>query len=452
MALLHLAADWARRRGRRLLTVTVDHGLNPDSPTWGQTCRCACEALGVDWIERRWEGDKPATGLTAAARAARHGLIAETAHEAGAKVVLLAHTADDIAESDWMRAQGTTLGALREWSPSPVWPQGRGLMLLRPLLGERREDLRTFLTARGAGWVEDPSNADVRFGRSRARAALNPLPAGDGLRLAEHSEASSRKGEGLALPVGPGQVNTSPLAASRRPLDRAKADRLTALGRSSPLPLGEGFAVGRAVSERVLAATLVCVSGTSQPPRGDRLEPLAVRIAAGEDFIATLSGARIVAQAGAVLIGREPGDLRRRQVPDVQLEPGRAAVWDGRYELTTSESGWTVTSAQGRLAALSDADRAILKTAPGWARPALPVLIRDDRPAPVLAWRAAEVLALAPRRLDLALSALGMGETTQESDLFRPVHGEMPPTDLFSRPDHQAARVLDAAPRDRGPK
>ncbi|WP_292154799.1 ATP-binding protein, partial [Brevundimonas sp.] len=65
MALLHIAADWASRNGRRLLAVTVDHGLNPDSPRWSEACRCACEALNVAWTERRWTGDKPSTGLPA---------------------------------------------------------------------------------------------------------------------------------------------------------------------------------------------------------------------------------------------------------------------------------------------------------------------------------------------------------------------------------------------------
>ena len=444
MALLHLAADWAKGRGRRLIAVTVDHGLSPESPAWGQTCRRACEALDVEWMERRWEGDKPATGLTAAARKARHALLAEAAREAGAKVVLMAHTADDVAESDWMRERGTTLGSLRDWSPSPSWPQGRGLMLLRPVLDERRGDLRAYLTAKGAGWIEDPGNADPRFGRSRARAALIPLPGGEGLRLAERSEAQSRKGEGLAAPVGPGQARPSPF--------RASSDRQPALGRSSPLPTGEGFSLGRDVPRAVLAAAIVCAGGGDQPPRGERLEQLASRIGAGEDFTATLAGARIVAEGEKVLLGREPGDLQRHPVPDVQLEPDRPAVWDGRYEITASEPGWTVTAAAGRMGGLSDADRALLKTATAWARGALPVLIRDDGSAPVLAWRGAEVVALGPRRLDLALSALGLGETTQEADLFRPVHGETPPTDLFSRQDHQAAPVPDAAPRDRGPK
>ncbi|CAN5252843.1 tRNA lysidine(34) synthetase TilS [soil metagenome] len=424
MALLHIAADWARRRGRRLLAVTVDHGLNPDSPRWSETCRRVCANLGVDWIERRWGGDKPATGLTAAARAARHALIADAAREAGARVVLLAHTADDIAESDWMRAQGSTLGRLREWAPSPAWPQGRGLMLLRPRLDERREVLRGWLTGRGVEWIEDPGNRDPRFGRSRARSFLSGLPAGE-------ARSPVETNEGLSCPQN----------SERQPLTLSHESDRFALACSSPLPLGEGFRMGRSISKTGLASARVCAGGASQPPRGERLTQLADRLASGDDFTATLFGARIVADGESVVIGREPGDFRRRATPDVRLEPGAPAVWDGRYELTATGPGWTVTSANGRLAALSDADRAILRGVPPWARGAMPVLIRDDGTAPVLAWRRAEVRALAPRRLELALSALGMGETTQESHLFRPVHGETPPTDLFSRPDHEPARV-----------
>ena len=114
MALLSIASRWAREHGRRLVVITVDHGLNPASPGWSRLCARAAPAAGADWIERRWEGVKPATGLTAAARSARHALIADAAREAGARVILLAHTADDIAEADWMREHGSTLGRLRE--------------------------------------------------------------------------------------------------------------------------------------------------------------------------------------------------------------------------------------------------------------------------------------------------------------------------------------------------
>ena len=416
MALLEIAAMWAKGAGRRLLAITVDHRLNPDSADWSRRCQATARALGADWVERRWEGEKPGTGLPAAARRARHGLIADAAREAGARVVLFAHTADDIAESDWMRERGSTLGRLKEWSPSPAWPEGRGLMLLRPMLDERREILREWLREAGRDWIEDPGNAG--FGRGRARAALNPLPGGEGLRLAERSDASSAE-----------RVRGSLRRLAPTPHPFAQERRL-AVVRSSPLPLGEGIEIDRSIDAAELAAVLLCASGAEVPPRGDQLETLAVRLTSGDDFAATLAGARVEASGETVILGREAGEMRRRPVADIALQPGLPAVWDGRYEINVDTPGWTVTAARDRLNALSKADRAIVNTVPSWARAALPVLIRDGGDAPVLAWREGGVRALAPRRLALALAGL-LGETTQESDLAGTIHGETPPPDLF---------------------
>ena len=440
MALLGLTAAWAARAGRRVVAITVDHGLSPDSSAWSGLCERAARAVGADWVERRWNGEKPITGIPAAARAARHALIAEAARAAGARVVLFAHTADDIAESEWMRARGSTLGTLREWSPSPAWPEGRGLMLLRPLLEEAREGLRDWLRTQGQGWIEDPGNEDSRFGRTRARQFLNPLPLGEGLRLAERSDAPSRKGEGLnphreALAPHPFAQGRSQAIVRSSP----SSDRM----RSFLHPLGEGFAIERLAVKADLAATLLCASGGITPPRGERLARLSARLASGDDFIATLAGARIEARSDRVVTGREPGELRRRPPADVSLTPGVPAVWDGRYEVVTAAPGLTVTAAAGRLARLSAADRQIVSAVPGWARGALPVLIRDDGTAPVLAWRQATVRALGPRRL-----ALTLGETTHERDLDRSIHGETPPTDLFSIKElHKGGP--DGRPRDR---
>jgi tRNA(Ile)-lysidine synthase len=397
MALLHLAADWARARGRRLLALTVDHNLNSMSADWTRFAGEAARALGADWRGLNWDAALAGPGLTARARAARHGLIAEAARAAGARVVLLAHTLDDAAEADWMRARGSTLGRVREWSPSPVWPQGRGLMLLRPLLDERREVLREALQARGATWIEDPANADERFGRSRARAALR----GD----------VAREPHCPALPARSLRVH--------------------------PPHGGEGEAgafvwagvldISREASASALAAALLCAGGGAIPPRGERLERLRAKLAAGEDFAAGLAGARLEAEGASGRLMREPGEMKRRPPEPVALTPGVAAVWDGRFEITTDTPGWWVEAAAGRLASLPEADRRVAAGLPAAARGGLPVLVRDGGDGPILAWRGAEVRALGARRLRLAL-----GETTQEADLFHRMHGETPPTDLFS--------------------
>ncbi|MDQ3124553.1 MAG: PP-loop family protein, partial [Pseudomonadota bacterium] len=303
-------------------------------------------------------------------------------------VVLFAHTADDIAEGEVMRAEGSTLGRLRDWSPSPAWPEGRGLMLLRPMLGAGRREVRDWLAGQGADWIDDPGNEDARFARSRARQALTEQPT---------------------------------LTLSR------KDDRF-ALVRSSPLPMGErSISVDRDTDPHTLAATLVCAGGGDRLPRGDRLDAIHARLQSGEDFTATLCGARIEASDDQVLVTREAGEFLRRPRPPLPLSPGVETVWDGRWAITVDSPGWFVAPAAGRMSGLSDADRAVLKGLPPAARGSMPVLIRNDATAPVLAGRAGTAMSLVEERLALALDRM-----THERDLGGAIHGASPRNHLFS--------------------
>ncbi len=384
VALLTLAVDWARAHGRRVLALTVDHGLNPESRDWSRRCETVARAGGADWRELRWTGDKPAAGIPAAARSARHALLADAARAAGAAVILVGHTADDVAESDLIRAEGTPIGRLREWAPSPAWPEGRGLMLLRPLLVERRAALRDLLRARGLDWIEDPANEDLRFARSRARAALaGRLPPAD-----------------------------NPAGGFRRPWTWRAL-------------WSGGFEIDREITPDFVAAVAVSAAGTATLPRAAAASRLRNRLAAAGEFQATLAGAKFSTWGGIALVGREAGEQRRGGLVALRLDAGRPAVWDGRFEITLQKGDATVMAASGRLARLDAADQLAARVRPGHRR-ALPVLVRDDGSAPVLAWREAEVVTLAPRRLSLAA-----GETTHERDLSKSVDGERPPADLF---------------------
>ena len=143
------------------MALCVDHQLQGASGDWTRFAAGAAASQGAQFRALAWTGDKPRTGLPAAARAARHALIAEAARNAGAGVALFAHTRDDVAEAALMRAEGTSLGRLRAWAPSPAWPQGRGVFVLRPLLEVARSELRELLRARGLGWIEDPAGAEA---------------------------------------------------------------------------------------------------------------------------------------------------------------------------------------------------------------------------------------------------------------------------------------------------
>jgi tRNA(Ile)-lysidine synthase len=322
-----------------------------------------------------------------------------------------------------MRAEGSTLGRLRDWSPSPAWPEGRGLMLLRPMLGAGRAEVRDWLKGQGADWIEDPGNDDLKFARSRARASLLPLGGGG-----SHREAATGGPEGR-MRVGPASGEAAPGQSTHT---HSRKDDDCAAVRSSPLPSGEGsLTVSRDVDIHTLAAVLVSVGGGDQLPRGDRLSAILSRLQSGEDFTATLCGARIEARGDQGLVTREAGEFARRPLPPLPLPVGVETVWDGRWAITVDSSGWSVVPAAGRMVGLPDADRAVLKALPPALRGSMPVLIRNDATAPVLAGRAGKVVALVEERLALSLDRM-----THERDLGVAIHGVSPRNHLFSDAHH----------------
>jgi tRNA(Ile)-lysidine synthase len=302
LALLLAAADWAARADRRLIVLTVDHRLRPESAAWTEACAARAERLGLAFRGLAWSGDKPAAGLPAAARAARHALLADAAREAGARVILLGHTADDVLEARLMRASGSTTPEPREWSPSPAWPQGRGIFLLRPLLGVRRADIRAWLAARGERWIDDPGNEDAAYARPRARQAL---------------------AAGATPPVAEPAASSAALALTARPDGEAgfEMDRPT-LRAAAP-----------EARARFAAAACLCAAGTTRPPDRAKAQRLAALLAGGESFAVTLAGARIEADGEIVRFRREPGEAARGGLAPIRLGSGETGVWDGRFEV-----------------------------------------------------------------------------------------------------------------------
>src|SRR5207302_567850 len=85
-ALMALASRWrqARADGPELIAATVDHGLRPGSRAEAEAVGALARRFGVAHELLTWKGDKPATGIEAAAREARYRLLASLAQCRGA--------------------------------------------------------------------------------------------------------------------------------------------------------------------------------------------------------------------------------------------------------------------------------------------------------------------------------------------------------------------------------
>ena len=104
-----------------------------------------------------------------AGRRARHEFFAKLVAEGKVDIVAVAHTADDQAETVLVHIlRGTGLAGLAGIHP-------RTECVVRPLLGVRRAELRTYLRSKKQRWREDVTNLDTTRMRARIRKKLLPL-------------------------------------------------------------------------------------------------------------------------------------------------------------------------------------------------------------------------------------------------------------------------------------
>lgn len=234
-ALMVLAARW-RGNGKtpRLVAVTVDHGLRKESKREAKMVERLAHKLGIEHRTVRWTGRKPKTGLQAAARIARYRLLSDVAKEVGADHVVTAHTADDQAETILMRlSRGSGVQGLcgmLEIGGIPIFPPPA--MLVRPLLDVPKSRLIATLKAARISYVDDPSNRNPDFTRSRLR-QLMPLLAGEGLtpaRLALLAKRMQRVEEILGYALA--RANTDVVID-----DRSIYQRMRAQGEDEPILL-----------------------------------------------------------------------------------------------------------------------------------------------------------------------------------------------------------------------
>jgi tRNA(Ile)-lysidine synthase len=220
MALLHALWEAAKGLRARLEVATVDHGLRPEARAEGELVRARAEALELPWHGLRVDvraARRPHGGLQEAARRARLDALDALAARRGAARVALGHNADDQAETVLFRiVRGTGLRGLAGI------PYRRG-PFVRPLLDVTRAQILTYLRRRSVPFVEDPSNADERFARSRVRHELLPALARENPRvsdalvaLAAEARAAAPEADDDDLPADVGRRARGLVARLRR--------------------------------------------------------------------------------------------------------------------------------------------------------------------------------------------------------------------------------------------
>jgi tRNA(Ile)-lysidine synthase len=313
LALAILTDRWARERGGKVCALTVDHRLRPESGAEIERLREWLSARGIDHQILVWEGEKPRTGIQAAARLARYRLLGGWCREHACLHLLTGHHRDDQIETHLIRHRARSgpdglagMSAIRELADC---------RLLRPLLGVGRDRLVAFLQAERQAFITDPSNIDPTFERSRLR-----------------------RGEGIA----PGAVDLSQISREIAALGGARSRREregSALLARFAVVHPAGFAVlnpavlaGSAPEvERLLSSLTTVIGGASYPPGGGQVARLRAALGAAARRGHTLGGCRFRRWRERILVTRELAHAER----PLYLRPGQRVIWDRRFEVWT---------------------------------------------------------------------------------------------------------------------
>ncbi|MBM3565907.1 MAG: tRNA lysidine(34) synthetase TilS, partial [Alphaproteobacteria bacterium] len=261
------------------------------------------------------------SAIQAKARAARYALLGRWCRDAGVLHLLLAHQMDDQAETVLMRLQaGSGPDGLAGMSAIVETPDVR---LLRPLLDVRRIALRACLSGLGQPWIEDPSNDNPKFLRTRLRRAAAALATAGVTTQSLAGTARRFADVRMALDAAAAELT-------------ARAVGLNPLGFAWAAP-GVFLQAPAEIAVRALARVLAAVGGRIHPSAADKVRGI-LAAGRGENTgsggVATLAGCVIERRGDLWLVRRE---VRGLPVPE-PVTAGWRDSWDGRFAISVRDA------------------------------------------------------------------------------------------------------------------
>jgi tRNA(Ile)-lysidine synthase len=167
LALTLLAKEFANFKGHTLEAVTVDHGLRSESKAEATAVFNLLTAQGISHHTLVWSHEDNLNRRHERARLARYQLLIDFCKKYPQPVLLTAHHLQDQVETILMRflkgsgpAGFQAIQAVRYENDVPI---------IRPVLEIVPNILREYLTQQGISWIEDPSNTDPHYERTRVR-------------------------------------------------------------------------------------------------------------------------------------------------------------------------------------------------------------------------------------------------------------------------------------------
>ena len=175
LALSFLIKSYSLLNDREVKFYIVDHKLRKNSSNEATSIKVLLKKFDISCVILKWRGKKPKSNIQGIARYNRYKLLKKACKKNKIENLLLGHHNDDLHENFFIRLlRGSGLKGLSSFG-EVVSKEENNIFILRPLIKIQKKDL-IYLSKKVFGfYVQDPSNHNLFFKRSRVRNFINEL-------------------------------------------------------------------------------------------------------------------------------------------------------------------------------------------------------------------------------------------------------------------------------------
>jgi len=173
LALAFLSKIYSIKKRLKVKYYIIDHKLRGESTIEAKYIKKTLNKFHINAEILNWQGKKPKNNIQSLARAKRFELLLSKAKKFGIRHILFGHHQDDLLENFFIRIlRGSGLKGLVSLSKKTTL---QNISILRPLINQKKEDLKFISKKVFDFYIKDPSNDDEKFQRVRIRKLLKVL-------------------------------------------------------------------------------------------------------------------------------------------------------------------------------------------------------------------------------------------------------------------------------------
>ena len=167
LALSFLTKIYSIKKSLNCSYFIVDHKLRNNSSDEAKSVKKFLKKYNINLDILKWDGIKPYSNIQSLARVKRYNLLIKKAKKLNIKNILTGHHVDDLYENFFIRiSRGSGLNGLVSFYGNT---QTQKINIIRPLLNFEKKDLIYITRNVFKFYVNDPSNEDDKFKRTRIR-------------------------------------------------------------------------------------------------------------------------------------------------------------------------------------------------------------------------------------------------------------------------------------------